>query len=150
MDGVFKSVIYVLLGLGGLILGGQWIVDSATKIALKLGMSQSLIGLTIVAVGTSLPELATSAMAAYLNNVEIAVGNVVGSNIFNIFFVLGISSVITPLPLQENNNIDIGMVIFSTFLLFITMFTGKRHIMDRWEGVLFLVFYISYIAFLFF
>ena len=148
MEGVFKSVIYVLLGLGGLILGGQWILDSATKIALKLGMSQSLIGLTIVAVGTSLPELATSAMAAYRNNVEIAVGNVVGSNIFNIFFVLGISATITPLPLQKNNNIDISMVIFSTFLLFITMFTGRRHIMDRWEGWLLLGLYVSYILFL--
>ena len=145
---VFKCIALIILGLAGLVLGGQWIVDSAAKIALAFGMSESLIGLTIVAVGTSLPELATSAMAAYKKNVEIAVGNVVGSNIFNIFLVLGVSSVIKPLPLQTNSNIDIGVVIFSTFLLFITMFTGKRHIMDRWEGSLLIGLYVIYILFL--
>ena len=149
LNSVAKSIVFVFLGLGGLILGGHWIVNSATQIAVKWGMSESLIGLTIVAVGTSLPELATSAMAAYKKNVEIAVGNVVGSNIFNIFFVLGISSIIKPLPLQTNSNIDIGVVLFSTFLLFITMFTGKRHIMDRWEGILLLGLYVSYILYLF-
>lgn len=87
--GLVKSLLWVVLGLIGLMLGGQWIVDSAVKLALKLGMSQSLVGLTIVAVGTSLPELATSAVAARKRNVEIAVGNVVGSNIFNVFLFLG-------------------------------------------------------------
>ena len=92
-------------------IGGKWVVDGAIVLATKLGMSESLVGLTIVAVGTSLPELATSAVAAYKKNVEIAVGNVVGSNIFNIFFVLGISATIKPLPFQTKNNIDIGAVI---------------------------------------
>ena len=97
--GLTKSLLWIILGLAGLTLGGKLIVDSAVQLALRLGMSQSIVGLTIVAAGTSLPELATSAMAAYKRNVEIAVGNVVGSNIFNIFFVLATSSIIKLYPL---------------------------------------------------
>jgi cation:H+ antiporter len=145
--GLVKSLLWVLSGLIGLTLGGQWIVDSAVKLALKFGMSQSLAGLTIVAVGTSLPELATSAVAARKKNVEIAVGNVVGSNIFNVFFVLGISSVIKSLPFQVRSNIDIGMVIFTNIMLFAYMFTGKKRSLDRWEGVIFIVMYTAYITF---
>jgi cation:H+ antiporter len=143
--GLNKSILLVVLGLIGLVLGGQWIVDSAVKLALKFGMSQSLVGLTIVAVGTSLPELATSAVAARKKNVEIAVGNVVGSNIFNVFFVLGISSVIKPLPFQARSNIDIGVVILASILLFAYMFTGKKRSLDRWEGLIFLIIYAAYI-----
>jgi cation:H+ antiporter len=101
-----------------------------------------LAGLTIVAVGTSLPELATSAVAAKKRNVEIAVGNVVGSNIFNIFFVLGISSLVKPLPFSMTNNVDIGVVILASLLLFAYMFTGKKRSLDRWEGMIFLIFYV--------
>ena len=122
--GRMKSLFLIVLGLIGLTLGGKWIVDGAVKLATRFGMSQSLVGLTIVAVGTSLPELATSAVAAYKRNVEIAVGNVVGSNIFNIFFVLAASSIIRPLPFKETNNIDMGMVILAELLLFAFMFTG--------------------------
>jgi cation:H+ antiporter len=132
----------------GLTLGGKWIVDGAVALATKFGMSESLVGLTIVAVGTSLPELATSAVAAYKRNADIAVGNVVGSNIFNIFFVLGISAIIKPLPFQMKNNLDIGVVIFSSLLLFLFMFTGKKRSLDRWEGLLFLLCYVSYIFYL--
>ena len=146
--GLTKSILLVVLGLIGLVLGGQWIVDSAVKLALKFGMSQSLVGLTIVAVGTSLPELATSAVAARKRNVEIAVGNVVGSNIFNVFFVLGISSVIKPLPFQTRSNIDIGVVILASILLFAYMFTGKKRSLDRWEGIIFLIIYAAYISLL--
>lgn len=146
--GLAKSLLWVVLGLICLTLGGQWIVDSAVKLALKLGMSQSLVGLTIVAVGTSLPELATSAVAARKRNVEIAVGNVVGSNIFNVFFVLGISSVIKPLPFQARSNIDIGMVILANILLFVYMFTGKKRSLDLWEGIIFLIIYAAYISLL--
>ena len=96
----FRSVSYILLGLTGLVLGGTWIVNGAIEIAGKFGVSEYLIGLTVVAVGTSLPELATSAVAAYKKNTDIAIGNVVGSNIFNIFWVLGISAVIKPLPFK--------------------------------------------------
>jgi len=146
--GLARSLVWVILGLIGLTLGGKWIVDSAVQLALRFGMSQSLVGLTIVAVGTSLPELATSAMAAYKKNVEIAVGNVVGSNIFNIFFVLAASSIIKPLPFKETNNIDIGMVILAELLLFAFMFTGRKRLLDRWEGVVFLVIYFTYIGYL--
>jgi len=146
--GLGKSVLLVISGLIALSVGGKWIVDGAVYMARSLGMSQSLIGLTIVAVGTSLPELATSAVAAYKKNAEIAVGNVVGSNIFNIFFVLGISSLIKPLPFQTKNNIDIVMVIFASLLLFFSMFTGKKRSLDRWEGIVFIFLYAGYLTFL--
>lgn len=144
------SILYIAIGLAGLTLGGKWIVDGAVAIAKNLGMSESSIGLTIVALGTSLPELATSAVAAHKRNAEIAVGNVVGSNIFNIFFVLGISSIIKPLPFRVKNNLDIGVVILSSLLLFMFMFTGKKRSLDRWEGAVFLVLYAAYIIFLLF
>ena len=143
--GIVKSGLMIAAGLAGLMLGGKWIVDGAVTLASAFGMSQSLIGLTIVAVGTSLPEFATSAVAAYKKNTDIAVGNVVGSNIFNIFFVLGMSSVIRPLPFQASLNRDVGMTVFSSMLLFLFMFTGKKRSLDRWEGALFLVFYGAYI-----
>ena len=145
--GITKSVLMVIAGLIGLTLGGKWIVDGAVALATNFGMSESLVGLTIVAVGTSLPELATSAVAAYKKNVEIAVGNVVGSNIFNVFLVLGISSTIKPLPFHTRNNLDIGVVILSTLLLFFSMFTGKKRLIDRWEGGVFVVLYFGYIIF---
>jgi cation:H+ antiporter len=144
--GWLHAVLYVIIGLAGLTIGGKWIVDGAIALATLLGMSESLIGLTIVAVGTSLPELATSAVAAYKKNAEIAVGNVVGSNIFNIFFVLGISAFIKPLPFQTKNNVDIAAVIFSSLLLFFFMFSGKKRSLDRWEGIVFLLFYAGYIT----
>ncbi len=146
--GMVKSSFLVTVGLCGLVLGGKWIVDGAVTIASSLGISQSLVGLTVVAVGTSLPELATSAMAAYKKNVEIAVGNVVGSNIFNIFFVLGVSSAIKPLPFQMTQNIDIGVMVFANVILFVSMFSGKKKLVDRWEGIAFILIYIAYIAFL--
>ena len=146
--GLAKSFLMAIAGLIGLTLGGKWIVDGAVKLAESFGMSESLGGLTIVAVGTSLPELATSAMAAYKKNVEIAVGNVVGSNIFNVFFVLGISATIKPLPFQAKSNLDIGVVIVSSLLLFLFMFTGTKRSLDRWEGIVSLFLYGGYITFL--
>jgi cation:H+ antiporter len=147
-QGMIKSSLYVIVGLVGLVLGGKWIVDGAVNFASSFGVSQTLVGLTVVAVGTSLPELATSAVAAYRRNVEIAVGNVVGSNIFNIFFVLGVSSAIKPLPFQMKQNIDIGVMIVANLILFISMFSGKRRLVDRWEGILFILLYFVYITFL--
>ena len=144
---IFRSVIMVVIGFVCLILGGKWIVDGAVKIATSFGMSESLIGLTIVAVGTSLPEMAASAAAAYKKKADIAVGNVIGSNIFNVLFVLGISSVIKPLPFAYSSNLDIGMVIFASLLLFLSMFTFKKHSLDRWEGGVFLIFYLIYITY---
>lgn len=143
-----KSIFLAILGLFCLMIGARWTVNGAVKLALALGVSESLIGLTIVAAGTSLPELATSAVAAYKKNIDIAVGNIVGSNIFNIFFVLGISSVIRPLPFQAKSNVDISATIISSLLLFLCMFTGKKRFLDRWEGFVFVLLYGAYITFL--
>jgi len=141
-----KVIALIVFGLVALILGGKLVVDGAVNLANVLGVSQSTIGLTIVAVGTSLPELATSAAATYKKNSEIALGNVLGSNIFNIFFVLGTSSLIRPLPFPPRNNFDIGIVVFASILLFVFMFTGKKHKLDRWEAGLFLAIYSVYIC----
>jgi len=143
-----KSFLYIIAGLIGLTLGGKWIVDGAVKIAEIFNMSQSLIGLTIVAIGTSLPELATSAIAAYKKQTDIAIGNIVGSNIFNIFWILGISSIIRPLPLNSNSEIDLLMTIVASLILFLIMFVGKKHIVERWQGALMVLIYFSYITFL--
>lgn len=146
--GYLKSSLYIIGGLLALIIGGKWIVDGAVKIAELFNVSQSLIGLTIVAVGTSLPELATSAIAAYKKQTDIAIGNVVGSNIFNIFWILGVSSLIRPLPFNANSTIDILMTIFASIILFVIMFVGKKHTVERWQGALMITIYIGYITFL--
>jgi cation:H+ antiporter len=146
--GLVKSSLLIVGGLAGLLLGAKWIVDGAVYVASAMGVSQSLVGLTMVAVGTSLPELATSAVAARKGNVEIAVGNVVGSCIFNVFFVLGISSIIKPIPFDTRNDVDVGVMVLANILLFAYMFTGKRRRLDRWEGVVFAALYVGYIAFL--
>lgn len=140
-----KSSLFILLGLVGLVLGGKWVVDGAVYIATMLDISQSLIGLTVVAVGTSLPELATSAVAAYKKQTDIAIGNVVGSNIFNIFWVLGFSALIKPLPFSQSSDIDILMTIFASLLLFVVMFVDKKHVIQKWQGVLMILTYIAYI-----
>ncbi len=138
----------VAAGLVMLTLGGKWVVDSATDIARTLGISDALIGLTIVAVGTSLPELATSVMAAVKHNTDIAVGNIVGSNIFNIFWILGLSAVIRPLPFSPGMNLDIVVTLVATMLLFLALFVGKRRILERWQGVAFVLVYLGYVGYL--
>ena len=122
-----RALVFIGVGLAGLIGGGQLIVSGAVTISRQLGITEAVIGLTVVAVGTSLPELATSAIAARKGNADIAVGNVVGSNLFNILFVLGSSAMIQPLPLRDGSNIDIGTMLLATILLFIFMFSGRRH-----------------------
>ncbi|MBN1797905.1 MAG: calcium/sodium antiporter [Spirochaetales bacterium] len=146
--GTLKSVLYIVIGIGGLGLGGKLIVDQAIWFAEKFNISQNIIGLTVVSLGTSLPELATSAVAAYRKNTDIAVGNVVGSNIFNVFFILGISGLISPIPFLQENNMDIFVLVTATLILFISMFTGKRSAVDRWEGVIFVIGYVLYICYL--
>jgi cation:H+ antiporter len=143
-----KSVLYIILGLLGLLIGGKWIVDGAVKFAEIFDVSESLIGLTIVAVGTSLPELATSAMAAYKKQSDIAIGNVVGSNIFNIFFILGTSAFIRPLPFDTTSNVDIAMTMFASIMLFLVMFMGKKREIKRWQGAGFVAIYVAYVVFL--
>ncbi|HCC04869.1 TPA: sodium:proton exchanger [Patescibacteria group bacterium] len=145
-----KSITFVLTGLLGLVVGGKWIVDGAVVIAENFNVSQSLIGLTIVAIGTSLPELATSAIAAYKKQTDIAIGNVVGSNIFNIFWILGFSALIRPLPFSRSSDVDILMTILASAILFFIMFVGKKHVIERWQGVLMVLLYISYVAYLVF
>jgi len=146
VQAAWKTAVLMVAGFSGLLLGSTWVVDGAVKRATSLGVRQTVIGLTIVAVGTSLPELATSAAAAYRKNPEIAIGNVVGSNIFNIFFILGVSSLIRPIPFEPRANVDIGAAIIASGLLFACMFTSKRHILDRREAALFLVLYTIYIT----
>ena len=147
--GPLSAILLLIGGLIGLSLGGRWIVGSAVTIASQIGLSESVVGLSVVAVGTSLPELATSTMAAYKGRANIAVGNIVGSNIFNIFFVLGITASIKPLPFNKENNIDVSMTIFTGLLLFIFMFSGKKARVDRWEGALAVALYAAYIAYRF-
>lgn len=137
-----------LAGLAALVLGGRMLVTGAVDIAQAAGLSEALIGLTIIAVGTSLPELATSVVAALRRQADIAIGNVVGSNIFNIFFVLGTTSTILPLPITPAMNTDILFSIAITMLLFAFMFVGGRHRLTRWEGGVFVGLYVSYLAYL--
>lgn len=146
--GILKSILMVVGGIAALAVGGQWVVDGAIAVASGIGVSEALIGLTIVAVGTSLPELATSAVAAYKHNTDIAVGNVVGSNIFNLFWVLGISALIRPLPFRTELNVDILVYIAATLLLFGCVFTGKKSHLDRSQGIFFIAAYVAYIIFL--
>jgi cation:H+ antiporter len=143
-----KSIIYVLLGLLALYFGGEWVVKGAIDISVKFGLSETFIGLTIVAIGTSLPELFTSAVAAYKNNTDIAVGNVVGSNIFNLLWILGVSAVIRPLPFDVASNMDIMMIIVASALLIFAVAVGKGARIVRWEGGLFVVVYLAYITYL--
>lgn len=143
-----KSIIYIVLGLAGLVIGGRLIVNSAVEIATMFGMSERVIGLTIVSIGTSLPELATSVVAVRRKNVDIAIGNVVGSNIFNIFFVLGISTIINTVPVMDASFIDIVLNLAAGALLFIFLFTGKGRRLERWEGIIFLSIYVAYLIYL--
>ncbi|WP_081490422.1 calcium/sodium antiporter [Pontibacter sp. BAB1700] len=143
-----KAIFFIALGLGGLILGGRLIVTSAVGIAQAFGLSERIIGLTIVSVGTSLPELATSVVAVRKKNVDIAIGNVVGSNIFNIFLILGVSTVITPLQVSAASFTDIIFNIGAGLLLFIFIFTGRGRQLARWEGVVFLLLYLGYLGLL--
>ncbi|MCX7990729.1 MAG: calcium/sodium antiporter [Proteobacteria bacterium] len=147
--GIPLSFFLIILGLTGLTYGGKFVVSSGSEIARKLGFSQELIGFSMIAIGTSLPELFTSTIAAYKKNSEIAIGNVVGSNIFNIFWIMGVSSVINPVPFNEIYNIDTLILIFSTLLLFIFNFTGKKQTIYRKEGILFLATYLIYLMFIF-
>jgi cation:H+ antiporter len=144
-----KSILFILLGMVGLFLGGKWVVDGAIKIAEQFGLSQNLIGLTIVAIGTSLPELVTSAMAAYRKNTDIAVANVIGSNIFNLLWVLGISAMISPMKYDPVVNADIIVLLVATSLIIFSLMTGRaKNQIGKPTGIFFLACYIAYTAFL--
>lgn len=145
---VWKSGALIAVGLAGLIMGGKLVVDNAVTLASELGMSEKLIGLTIVAIGTSLPELATSVVAAIKKNTDIAIGNVVGSNIFNILLILGVSGFINPIPYDGVLNTDIYILMAGTVLLIIFMFTLQKQKVDRWEALIMLLAYVIYTGFL--
>lgn len=143
---LWKSSLYIIGGLGALIAGGSFFVDGASGIARSLGVSESVIGLTLVAGGTSLPELATSIVAALKKNPEIAIGNVIGSNLFNIFFVLGCSASLTPLRLTGITNLDLWVLVGSGVLLwFFGLFFAKRTI-TRIEGSILVLCYVAFIS----
>lgn len=143
---LWKCVVLILAGLVGLVVGGEMIVKSAVAIARYCGVAEAVIGLTIVALGTSLPELATSVVAAFKHNNDIAIGNVVGSNIFNVFFILGTSAIIKHLPVYPGIEIDAALVAVSALAVWLLLCNKNRSI-NRWGGALLLVIYAGYLTY---
>ena len=143
---VWKSLLFIVIGAVGIIIGGDVVVDSASNIAAKFGMSQTLIGLTIVSVGTSLPELVTSIVAARKNEVDMALGNAIGSNVFNILFVLGIAGAISPMAFLTENVIDI--VILVVFSLIVWLFAWTKKEIKRGEGLIMVLLYVLYVVYI--
>ena len=144
---LYKAILLIVAGLIELVLGGELIVKSATSIAHSLGVSDAIIGLTIVALGTSLPELATSCIAAYKKNSDIALGNVVGSNIFNILFILGTSAVIYPLPGYSGLELDALMAALASAMVMLFVCTNKKHQIKRWHGAVLILVYAGYLTY---
>ncbi|WP_339791678.1 calcium/sodium antiporter [uncultured Imperialibacter sp.] len=145
---LLKSVLFVTIGIALLVGGGKLVTDHAVAIAASFGLSEKLIGLTILAAGTSLPELATSAVAAFRRNTDIAIGNVVGSNIFNILLILGINGGIREIPYNATLNMDFFVIFFGSVALLLFMFTFNRNKLDRVEAVMFLVAFVGYTGYL--
>ena len=143
---VWKSVLFVVLGLAGLVIGSNLFVDSASSVASSLGVSDGVIGLTIVAGGTSLPELATSVVAARKGQSAMAIGNVIGSNVFNILFILSLTAIISPMEINGITLVDISMLLGSILLLW--MFSFTKYTVARWEGALLSLGFLAYLAWL--
>ena len=137
----------IIGGLIGLVVGGEVIVKSATSIAQSLGVSDAIIGLTVVALGTSLPELATSCMAAFKKNCDIALGNVIGSNLFNIFFILGTSACVKALPGYHGLETDAMMAALGSVMVMLFVYLTKKHEIKRWHGALLLLCYAAYLTY---
>lgn len=144
-----KAIALTLTGLAGLIFGGDLFVDSATALARQIGVSDKFIAVTILAGGTSLPELATSLTAAIKGKEQLALGNILGSNVFNAMLILGLSSIITPLSFASMTIVDIAALVLSSVLLLIWAYTGRKNRIDRWEGAAMLLCYVAYNVFLF-
>ena len=142
-----RAIALMLGGFVGLVVGGELIVKSAVDIATRMGVSEAIIGLTIVALGTSLPELATSVIAAAKHNSDIAIGNVFGSNIFNVFFVLGISAVVRPLPAYEGLELDACMAALGSIIVWLAIKTNHERKIQRWAGALLLLVYGGYLTY---
>lgn len=143
-----KALVFILLGLVGLIFGGQVFVDHTVSIAERFHVSEAFISITLMAVGTSLPELATCVVAAMKGKNQLALGNIIGSNIFNISLIIGASAVISPFEIQTISTVDMAMVVVAAVLLWLAAFTFKRKKLDRVEGAIFLLCYIGYIVYL--
>ena len=146
---IFTATLLFLGGLIGLAIGGNLVVETAKQIAQHFAVSEKLIGLTLVALGTSLPELVTSVVAVWKNKIDLAIGNVIGSNVFNIFWVLGVSAIINPIVFVNSISVDLAVLIGITlFLLFALLVGEKKHQIDRIEASILLVSYCGYIAFI--
>lgn len=146
---VFISIIFILAGLAGLIFGGQLFVDNATLLAKQLGVSDKVIAITLLAGGTSLPELATCVVAAVKGKGQLALGNILGSNVFNILLILGTSAAIVPLSTAAMGLVDLAVLLMSSLMLILWTVTGSKNKLDRWEAVLMVLMYLAYIAYLF-
>ena len=141
---VWKNILYLVFGLAGLVIGSNLFVDSASDVALTLGISEGVVGLTIVAGGTSLPELATSVVAARKGQSAIAIGNVIGSNVFNILLILGLTSTISPMEIEGITTIDMAVMLLSVILVW--LFSRTRYTVERWEGAVLVLGYLAYLA----
>ena len=144
---VRKAIVLIFAGFIGLIVGGELIVKSAVDIAYRCGVSEAIVGLTVVALGTSLPELATSVIAAAKHNSDIALGNVVGSNIFNVFFVLSTSATLHPLPAYEGIEVDAIVAVTGSVIVWLAVMTDKERKIQRWAGALLLLVYAGYLTY---
>ena len=143
-----KALVFIVLGLAGLVFGGRFFVDHTVSVAERFHVSEAFISITLMAVGTSLPELATCVVAAMKGKNQLALGNVIGSNIFNIALIIGVSGLISPFEIQSISTIDMVMVLVSILMLWMAAFTFKRGKLDRIEGAIFLLVYVGYIAYL--
>lgn len=149
INSIWVAILLVAAGLAGLIFGGKFFVNSATAIAGMLGVSDKFIAITVLAGGTSLPELATCIVAAAKHKQQLALGNILGSNVFNILLILGASAVVSPLSLAGMNMIDIGTLLLSAVLIWLWTYTGRRDRIDRWEGAVLLLTFAAYYVYLF-
>ncbi len=142
-----KALIYIVLGLAGLIVGGEMIVRGSVRVATELGVPDAIIGLTIVALGTSLPELATSVVAATKHNCDLALGNIVGSVSFNVFFILGTSALLRPLPAYEGIILDGIMATLGAVLVWLGVISNRQHQLKCWHGAVLLIVYAAYLTY---
>ncbi len=144
-----KTIFFIILGLAGLALGGNFTVNGASSIAATFGLSQALIGLTVVAIGTSLPELVTAIVGTLKKETDLVIGNIVGSNIFNTWWILGLSTVISNIRLSQSFTLDLWLNLATFVLVFIFAFIGKpKHAINRWQGAILLALYLTYMGFL--
>lgn len=142
-----RSAVYTVGGLIALSAGGKFAVDAGVDLASNFGVSQNLIGLTVIAAGTSLPEIVTAAVAAYKKHIDLVVGGIIGTIIFNALFALGITALIAPLPFSTDNVVDAFVVVVVTIMLFLAMFVGQRRVLTKKEGIVFVMLYVAYIIF---